>query len=130
MVTFLLVSTGSVFGYSWCLGDDGHVEVSYARGSGCCDVDLQARHTRATVSNVSSKRAETCGSCLDFSVQQGDAVFFKRVKRSSMPAVATLSASVFSPGLTRDPLQVAPLASFAPRLSQTILAHRTVVLLH
>lgn len=131
LTTFFLASSASVFGYAWCLGDDGHVEVSYSKGSDCCDHDLGkgsvARYLAPTIKQSSDN---ACGSCLDFSAQPCDAVFTKRVKRILAPSVAVLTAKVFSPDVVRSTPWDARLTSISPRISQAILVHRTVVLLN
>ena len=131
VTTFLVASAGTVFGYAWCFGDDGHVDVSYSNGGGCCDEDLEKRTAdRYAVPTISQLSGDSCGSCLDVSAQQCGAVFIKRLKRVSITAVATLTANSFSPKMVLGAPWVARLASLSPRVSPTILAHRTVVLLN
>lgn len=132
LVAFLVASVGTVFGYSWCVGDDGHVEVSYTKDSNCC-VDEFNSHTvdRYDVPALGQPNGDACGLCRDFSAQQNDAVVFKRVKKVSTFPVAALSSETLSlkAGLIAQKgafnLALQPL-----RVSQTILAHRTVVLLN
>jgi hypothetical protein len=131
LTVFLVVSVGSVFGYAWCVGDDGHVEVSYASSRGCCDDDLKS-HTadRDVVLGLSQSGGESCGLCLDFSVQY-DAVFFKRVKRDLTIPVAALPSNVLFPNTVEGSQRVVDnLVLHPPRVSQTILTLRTVVLLN
>ncbi len=131
LTIFFLVSTASVFGYAWCFGDDGHVEVSYDRGGGCCDPETGKRPVaRALAPSITQSSDNFCSSCLDFSVQPCDAVFTKRVKRVSAPPVAVLNAYVFSPKVVQSTPWDVKLASTSPRISQAILVHRTVVLLN
>lgn len=130
---FLLTSTGNAFGYAWCVGGDGHVEVNYVNDEECCVGDDSARGLKSSgVIEISQFDGKPCGLCLDFSAQQGEAVFFKRLKRTS-----TISIASFSPGCPpstaikvaiRSAAGVAPQA--LPRISSDILAHRTVVLLN
>jgi hypothetical protein len=67
---------------------------------------------------------------LDFSAQQSDAVFFKRLKRISVLPVVTFSTNLFSPKVVQSGPWIAKRISSSPRVSQTLLAHRTVVLLN
>lgn len=133
LATFVLMSAGTLFGYAWCVGDDGHVEVSYVPGDGCCDGELSRSatqtHNRPGFSQASD---DGCGLCLDFSTQQSDAVFLKRLKRSLTPSADALSPKSFFPGITQSlKLTVSCLAAQSPpRIAQAILAHRTVVLLN
>ena len=131
MATFLVAGSGTLFGYAWCFGDDGHVDVSYSNGGGCCDEGLEKRTAdRYAVPTLSQLSTDSCGSCLDISAQQRGAVFFKRLKQVSTPSVATLSANSFSLKKVQGALWVARLTSLSPRVSPTLLAHRTVVLLN
>jgi hypothetical protein len=131
VMTFLVASAGTVFGYAWCFGDDGHVEVSYSKGGGCCSEGLEKRAAdRYVAPGISESSGDYCGSCLDVTAQQSSAVFFKRLKRVSTPAFAILNASVFSPKMVQSSPWFARLTSHPPRVSPTILAHRTVVLLN
>ena len=131
VMTFLVASADTVFGYAWCFGDDGHVEVSYSKGDGCCEEDIEKLTAdRYAVPTLSQLSTDSCGSCLDISAQQRGAVFFKRLKQVSTPSVATLSANSFSLKKAQGALWVARLTSLSPRVSPTLLAHRTVVLLN
>jgi len=130
---FLLTSVNSAMGYSWCFGADGHVDVKYTTNDNCCSGDLETGpgHDREGSLGV-QLRNEQCGPCLDLPAQQGEAVFLKRLKKAP-----TLSLSAFTP-VSYDVsfkqianLIVGNLASHPPqRVSQTILALRTVVLLN
>jgi len=131
VTTFLVASAGTVFGYAWCFGDDGHVDVSYSNGGGCCDEDLENRTAdRYSVATISQSSGDSCGSCLDVTAQQCSAVLVKRLTRVSTPSVATLATNSFSPKIVHGTPWVAKLTSHSPRVSPTILAHRTVVLLN
>ena len=130
-MTFVMASAGTVFGYAWCFGDDGHVEVSYSSGVVCCDEDLENRTAdRYIVPTISQSSADSCGSCLDVSTPQCGAVFLKRLKQVSSTSVATVSTNIFSPKMVQGAPWSAKLTSLSPRVSPTILAHRTVVLLN
>jgi hypothetical protein len=131
LATFLVAGAGTAFGYAWCFGDDGHVEVNYSKGGGCCEEDLEKRTAdRYAVPTISQLSGDSCGSCLDVTAKQRGAVFFKPLKRVSTPSVATLSENLFSPKMVLDAPWRASLTSLSPRVSPTILAHRTVVLLN
>jgi len=130
---FLIASTGDMLGYAWCLGDDGHVEVKYATVDGCCDSGFVNSHTvRPDVAVLHRSGDDHCGPCLDFAGNQSDAVFSKRLKRiPSSPINAIISNSFPSTAAQNANLVARNLASQPPpRISQTILAHRTVVLLN
>ncbi len=133
LVAFLMTSVGTLLGYAWCVGDDGHVEVSYATGSGCCDDDQELNTgSQYDTPSLSQASGAHCGLCLDFTAQQSDAVFFKRFKRTLTAPVEVLSSNysslsvIYSTKLVAD----AHLPQPPPWIAQTILAHRTVVLLN
>jgi hypothetical protein len=131
MATFLVAGSGTLFGYAWCFGDDGHVEVNYSKGGICCSEDFESRPVnRYDTPSISQLSVDSCGSCLDFSAQQSDAVFFKRLKRISVLPVVTFSTNLFSPKVLQSGPWIAKRISSSPRVSQTLLAHRTVVLLN
>lgn len=131
LIAFLASSFGDVFGYAWCVGDDGHVGIDYVTDKNCCaDEYINDRVIRSDVPAISHPYGEHCGTCLDFPAQQGEAVFFKRLKRTSPAFVDAVTAKGFSQIPTQKLRLVGgrlmPLSQ--PRMSQTILAHRTVVL--
>ncbi len=130
---FLLTSVGNVFGYAWCVGEDGHVEVNYVNDEGCCDDDYNDRlSNKPGMTAISSFDGELCGLCLDFSTQPGEAVFFKRLKRTPTVSIASFPLSGLPSTLIKGPKRsvggVSP--QTPPRVSMAILAHRTVVLLN
>ena len=130
---FLIASAGDMLGYAWCLGDDGHVEIQYVTSNGCCDSNLENSHSvRPDVATLHQSSDNHCGSCLDFSTQPNEAVFSKRLKRVSSGSIKIISSNSF-PSISAQnvKLVVSNLASQPPpRVSQAILAHRTVVLLN
>ena len=131
LAVFLLTSLGT-FGYAWCVGDDGHVEVSYATEDGCCsegqDREYGIKYESPGLSRLSG---QDCGLCLDFATPQNEAVFFKRIKRTTTVVLEPLSpGSPFIKVLPGNQLVARTLASpKVLRIAQAILAHRTVVLL-
>lgn len=130
LAVFLIASLGTALGYAWCVGDDGHVEVGYSIDSNCCVEDLKSHSVnRYDAPSIRHASGDSCDLCFDFTVQQYDVVFFKRVKRTSVSAVAPFPSNVLSPNMVQNAQLVASLAlQSPPRVSNTILAHRTVVL--
>ena len=130
---FLIASASDMLGYAWCLGDDGHVEIKYATSNSCCDSNFENSHSiRPDVATLHQSSNDHCGSCLDFSAQPNEAVFSKRLKRVSSGSINAITSNSFpSISAQNTKLVVGNLASQPPpRISQTILAHRTVVLLN
>ncbi|MCK4507463.1 MAG: hypothetical protein KAU27_02910 [Desulfuromonadales bacterium] len=133
LAVFLLTSAGNLLGYAWCVGDDGHVEVSYATGRDCCDDGQEQGATEQyDVPTISQASGDSCGLCLDFSTQQCEAVFFKRIKRTSTASLVPLSANNSLPSAMQSVKLVAavPLPQPPLRVAQAILSQRTVVLLN
>ena len=132
LAVFLVTSVGVLLGYVWCVGDDGHVEVSYTAGNDCCGDD----HVRSSSKqydglSISQNSVDHCGSCLDFSAQQYEAVFFKRLKRTSLVSLELLLPSNSLPSAMQSVKLVATNHFRHPsqRIAQAILFHRSVVLL-
>jgi len=133
LLAFLTTSVGNVFGYAWCVGDDGHVGIDSVAGKGCRIDVCKSDYTDKKYDVFAiSQASEYCSQCLDFSALQTEAVFFKRLKRiptvfkvavnpNSFPAIAVQNVKMVAGNLMLES---------QPRISQTILAHRTVVLLN
>ena len=129
---FLLASTGNLFGLAWCVGNDGHVEVSYSNADNCCAKDSARRGAdRYGLTNIRQSDGENCGLCLDFSTKPGEAVFLKRLKRNTTASIAAIFPNrIFASTIESTRLPVSKRVPRSPtRISQTILTHRTVVLL-
>lgn len=132
LTAFLVTSVGALLGYVWCVGDDGHVEVSYTSGNDCCGDDhVHSSTKRYDGPSISQNSADHCGSCLDFSAQQCEAVFLKRLKRTSLVSLEPLSPNKSLPSAMQSVKLIAANHFRHPsqRVAQAILFHRTVVLL-
>lgn len=122
----LLLSAGGALGLSLCVGLDGHVEIdSVLRndfGSGHCD-------TRQNGSSFSIAGYECCGPCLDLPIQNVAHLVNRHINTVPVPIVPISgdipllypgqSIQLFTAKLVTNPL---------PRISQSVLTHRTVVL--
>jgi len=131
LLAFLTTSVSNVSGYAWCVGDDGHVGIDSSAGKGCCIDVCKSDYTdkRYDVSAI-SQASEYCSQCLDFSALQPEAVFFKRLKRTPTILKVTVTPNGFQSIAAQNVKIVAGnlMLEPQPRVSQTILAHRTVVL--
>jgi hypothetical protein len=129
---FLAGSVGDAFGYAWCFGDDGHSEIEYIIANVCGDDDAKGgRISRYNVPTLHPAAIEHCGPCLDVSMQTSEAVFFKQLEKAPPVFINFVSPNVFSLRFVQITQLVADnrAAQPPPRVSLTILAHRTVVLL-
>lgn len=130
---FLVASIGSVPGYAWCFGEDGHKDFKKTAIVGCSDGQNETKDVvKYDTPSIYSSDDECCDSCFHFSAQQGEIVFSKQYKKPLQTTADEISLNVFSQSFAQSVKLVATnLASQPPpRISQTILAHRTVVLLN
>lgn len=130
---FLLTTTGNVFGDALCIGDDGHVEIEFITVDGCGDGGFESRAAAShELTAEHQSNDEHCGStCLDVSLPQGEATAVKRLGTIAPASLGCIVANSF-PSISAQwiKLVVGNRASQPPpRISQTILAHRTIVLL-
>lgn len=131
---FLVTSTaGNVFGCTECAGDEWSQRVNASVGKSCCPDDLINNHDDShDVPAINQFAAEQHASCPDCTTKQGSTFFSKRTKRISTAATtATISNNFPLTAATSVKLVVGNLAPKPPtKTSQTLLAHRTVVLLN
>ena len=131
---FLATSTaGNVFGCTECVGSESSQRVSATVETCCCTDDLinnyDGSHDAPAIHQLGDEQQ---GSCSDCSTQQGSTVFSKRTKRIPTSAtIATISKGFPLTAATSVKLVFGNLAPKPPtKTSQTLLAHRTVVLLN
>lgn len=132
LAAFFVMSVGALLGYVWCVGDDGHVEVSYTAGIGCCaDGHVRSPADQYDGPSISQASDDHCGSCFDFSAQQCEAVFSKRNKRTLLVSLEPLSSNNSLPSAMQSVKLVAvkPFRQTSQRVAQAIIFHRTIVLL-
>ena len=129
---FLATCVGNTFGFAWCVGNDGHVGINYVSENSCCVDDNKSNFVnRYDVPSMNPSNGDHCGLCLDFSAQSSEAVFLKRLNRIPLVSIATVIPNGFPQIANRRINLVADnlVPQFPPRVSQAILAHRTVVIL-
>ena len=131
---FLATSTAAnVFGCTECAGGERSQRVNTTVEKCCCTDDLISNHDDShDAPAIHQLGDEQQGSCSDCSTQQGSTVFSKRTKR--IPAAATIAAISKEFPLTAATSVKLVVGNLAPKpptkTSQTLLAHRTVVLLN
>ncbi|BCA80864.1 hypothetical protein [Desulfuromonas sp. AOP6] len=132
LLVFLLTGQASVQGYVLCIGADGHTALEFAGNKACnpkkSPLPVGHDHHEEEASHFDGD--SHCGPCLDIPAtleltssrqQQSD-----DLATAALPLpVPFVAAPVFVSILTNDLLAHPP-----PRLSQSILIHRTVVLLN
>lgn len=133
LCAFLATGAGYVFGYAFCLGEDGRVAVNALAAAGCCDaIGPGAPSPGIAASSVSPAGKDRCGLCVDFSTRHGEAVFLKRLKRASSPSPGSfppVRAGLNGFLQARGPAPKAAPQTF-PGMSQALLLLSTVVLLN
>ena len=131
---FLASSTAAnVFSCTVCTGGERSQRVNTTVEKCCCTDDLINNHDDShDAPTIHQLGDEQQGSCSDCSTQQGSTVFSKRTKRVPTAAtIATISNDFPLTASTSVKLVVGNLAPKPPtKTSQTLLAHRTVVLLN
>ena len=126
----LLTFSTSALSFVWCFGDNGQTRLEQASANGCIDCEeVISTHGGGEVDSLSYKFDEKARSCSDILLDKDNLVISKRsYKAADIPILGEYRVSLnFLPNVYID--QVPP-ASQSQRVSQTILAHRTVVLLN
>ena len=119
--------------YVWCLGEDGHTALELAADKSCGNgADLQDRGCHGGDAFEPSLQDGGCGPCYDLSTT------FDAASRRNQDHFKNFSLQEILPAGDRS-FSVPPLGTVLttnlfpqppPRIEQTLLAHRTVVLLN
>ena len=129
---FFVATIISMPGYAWCFGDDGHIDVEYVAGSGCADdASAASAADNQNVASYSQSDEEHCGPCLDFDIQLNDATTKKRLENKAPVCIDAIAINAFTTFSSQTVKMVVGnlVPQPPPRISQSILNHRTVVLL-
>jgi len=129
LIAFVFTTLGSVPGFAWCIGEDGHFEVEYVAAGDC-------GATSSSSGNITGESSihideDHCGPCLDFYLQPHEVLSTKRLKHETLnsPDIFILntlrSFTSHAARLVNTNLVPQP----PPRISLAILEHRTIVLL-
>jgi len=119
--------------YVWCLGEDGHAALERAADKACAaGADIQDRACHGEGALELSLQKKGCGPCYDLAATFDAASrriqdHFKSFSpQGNVPAVALVFSSPARVRVLTANLFPQP----PPRVDQTLLAHRTVVLLN
>jgi hypothetical protein len=129
---FLVATVISMPGYAWCFGDDGHIDVEYVAGIGCADdASAATAADNQNETSVSQSDEEHCGPCLDLDIQLNDATTKKRLENKARVSLGAIAINAFPTFSTQTVKMVVGnlVPQPPPRIAQSILNHRTVVLL-
>jgi len=131
LLLFLLTSQVGVQGYFWCLGDEGHAALESIAGTPCAPwgkAPNQPGHGDE-FPNIAAQQ-ENCGSCFDIPASFEATTRITRDHSDlSVPLQRPVAVAVsVIPSFVRIPVpNLCP--SPPPRITQTLLFQRTVVLL-
>lgn len=129
LLTFVLTALSSVPGFAWCIGEDGHFEIEYVI-DGNCDTASSSSGGTAVVSSLHIDE-DHCGSCLDVYLQPHDVFSAKRLNYEALnaPDVFALGTILSSTSQADRQVKTNLVPQPPPRILQSILNHRTTVLL-
>jgi hypothetical protein len=133
LLTFVLTTLGSVPGFAWCVGSDGHIEIEYFVTGDCGDRATGAS-TQPTISKEPSAyyEEEQYGTSVHYNLQTSDTISANRLhlKAPILPDFFPLHnfRSITSQAAKQVVGNLVP--QLQPRISRTILEHRTIVLLN
>lgn len=124
--SLMLVSAGDALGFSFCVGLDGHVEIESGFRNDFDGMPCDSKHKGST---CLKSGYECCGPCLDFVLQNAAHLVSRHLKTASAP-VKTISWNIPSLKPRQGIHLVAGklVTNPQPRVSQSVLTHRTVVL--
>ncbi len=130
LLAFWVTGAGNTFGYALCFADDGHTRMEPASFNGCIDREPECSAVKAPqAADLSKRHSESARPCSDLLLGKNNLVVSKRnVKTVKHQLLQDFQALP----LVSNEIQASLVARVLQpsRVSQTILAHRTVVLLH
>lgn len=131
LLVFTLMTIGSVPGFAWCIGQDGHIEIEFAAAGDCCVGSSELTITPNGLSDQSVHiDQDHCGPCLDLFLQCHNVVSVNRFHKDTVVAGFCIENDIVAGIPSAVKLLLGNLVPQPPpRISQAILAHRTTVLL-
>jgi len=133
LLVFLFTGQTSVQGYVWCVAESGRAVLEYAKNNSCTSEASAGKEDCHSEEGFLDDldQDDHCGPCLDVSAtievtnsrhkDQKEILAPAGLPNKSFLLPDRIFAEVLTPGLLSQP---------PPRVSQTLLAHRTVVLLN
>jgi len=129
LLAFVVTTLGSVPGFAWCIGEDGHFEIEYIAAEGCGGETVASDIIAGSPSVHIDE--DHCGPCRDFYLPSPEAMSANRfhpktlpspdfIASNRIPSITFQAASLIVANLVPQP---------PPRISQAVLEHRTTVLL-
>ena len=131
LLTFVLTTVGSVPGFAWCIGEDGHFEIEYI-ATGDFGGGVTGSSGNMTGESSIQIDEDHCGPCLDFIFQSHEAMSANRPHHKTSKSHDVFALKIF-PSITCQTVKLVVgnlVPQPPPRISQAILEHRTIVLLN
>lgn len=131
LLVFVFTTLGSVPGFAWCIGEDGHFDVEYVATDDFGDVTNTAPG-RLPGESIIHNDDDHCGPCLDLYLQSHEVISASRLHNKATKSTDILALNTTIPSITSQAIKraVENLASQPPpRISQAIREHRMIVLL-
>lgn len=130
VLAFLVTSAGNTFGFAWCVGDDGRTRVEQASVNGCADRQGECHPLDSyEPTSISSLDTEHSSPCSDLLIGPDEVVVSKRTVKPLKLHLADDVEVFLLNASDNKPRQLVSVLT-PHRVSQAILAHRTVVLLN
>ena len=132
LLLFLFSGQAGANGFLWCLSDDGHSELKHAHDT-CCNVTQDGCAPCSEQDSPSlAVEGDACSPCRDIAVSCETAFNLNRDKNTpadnAVPPASGLICATF--GFSHPPNYPLSFHLPPPRVNQTLLMHRTVVLLN
>ena len=127
----ILTFSTNALGLEWCVGENGHTRIEYPGSNNCCEEEAstQSDIDQYSISAYTFNNVE-CAPCLDFAAIN-DTALSKRLKSwSSLKDICRVDPATDTSRYNNKFYSNKLTNNQTPRISQTILAHRKVVLLN
>lgn len=132
LLVFLLTGQASVQGYVLCVAADGCAALEYSDNNSCDPQNLQETDSHAETHGLNTSASDDhCGPCFDIPAINEISSSRTQIKKDfSSPAGLPVKKQILSTLVSARLQNIPAPAQRLPSVSQTILAHRTVVLLN
>ncbi len=133
LVVFLFTGQTSVQGYVWCVAESGHTVLEYAKNNSCTSEPTAVKEDCHSEQGLLGdlEQDDHCGPCLDVPATLEVTNSRHQDQKEILAPVGLPVQSLLSPDRIFANVLISDLLSQPPQwFSQTLLAHRTVVLLN
>jgi len=130
LLVFAITGQAGAKDFIWCLGEDGQSRLELSQSDSCNNTE-QDHHHDQKFSSIATEE-DNCGPCLDIETSFEKAFNLSRDKDTLPDEVLTpvFGSNNHTPGLSHPANYTVSFQLPPPWVSQTLLKHRTVVLLN